>query len=65
MITYLQSQIHRMNDQQKNLVERLIGLHEDQWQKKERERLSVLYLWLHMYPGSVANRKFSSRSKRR
>lgn len=54
-----------MNEDQKKLVERTAKMHEDDWLKIERERLATLYMWLHMKPGSVAERKFASKAKKR
>lgn len=50
MIEYLKTQMDRMNEQQQQLVERCAAMHEDQWIKIERERLTTLYMWLHMKP---------------
>lgn len=58
MIQYLVEQTERMNEEQKGLVARMSKLHENEWQKVEKERLSLLYLWLHMSNGSVENRKW-------
>lgn len=58
MIEYLQSQTHRMNSEQKGLVSRCAKIPEEKWIKAERERLTTLYMWLHMKPGSVAVRRF-------
>jgi hypothetical protein len=59
MIEYLQTQTHRMSDDQKDLVARCASRHEDEWIKIERDRLTTLYMWLHMKPDeSVWWRKF-------
>lgn len=58
MIEYLVEQTERMNEEQKLFVSRMSKLHEDEWQKVEKERLSLLYLWLHMDDGSVSKRKW-------
>lgn len=58
MIEYLVEHTERMNEEQKSLVARMAKLHEDEWQKVEKERLSLLYLWLHISDGSVENRKW-------
>ncbi len=58
MIEYLQTQIDRMSEEQKALVWRCAKRHEDEWIKVERDRLTKLYMWLHMKEGSVASRKF-------
>lgn len=58
MIGYLQSQLHRMNSEQRGLVVRCAKIPEDKWIKIERERLTTLYMWLHMKPGSVEKRRF-------
>jgi len=47
-----------MNSGQKSLVARCAKIPEDRWIKVERERLTTLYMWLHMKPGSVENRRF-------
>jgi len=65
MIAYLLTQLDIMNEDQKNLVERTAKMHEDEWLRIERERLATLYMWLHMKPGSVAERKFASKAKKR
>jgi hypothetical protein len=62
MITYLVTQLDRMNEDQQKLVERMAKIPEPSWHKKEREWLSLLYLWLHMDSGSVAKRKFPSKA---
>ncbi|GAC1042298.1 hypothetical protein thsrh120_23020 [Rhizobium sp. No.120] len=58
MIEYLKTQTSRMNDDQRNLVARCARIPEDKWIKIERERLTTLYMWLHMASGSVAKRRF-------
>lgn len=58
MIEYLKSQTDRMNAEQKSLVARCAKMPEEKWIKAERERLTTLYMWLHMKPGTVTNRRF-------
>lgn len=58
MIQYLMAQTERMNEAQRGLVARCADRPESEWIKAERDRLTKLYMWLHMKPGSVASRKF-------
>jgi len=60
-IPYLKTQLDRMNHDQRSLVERVLSLPDgSQPTKMEEERLTQLYLWLHMDTGSVAHRRFTS-----
>ncbi len=61
MISYLETQKHRMNQKQKELVERLEKIPEADWIKEEKERATKLYMWLHMESGTVAHRTFERR----
>jgi hypothetical protein len=58
MIDYLLEQRSRMNSDQQELVDRVAKNGDPS--KLENERLAQLYLWLHMGPGSVAHRRFTS-----
>lgn len=59
MTEYLMTQKHRMNDDQKNLVNRVAKMENDaDAQPRERDMLVTLYMWCHMDSGSVAHRKF-------
>lgn len=60
-IQYLKTQAHRMNADQRALVSRVGAMPPgSNLLKTEEERLSQLYLWLHMESGSVSHRRFSS-----
>lgn len=57
-IPYLTSQIHRMNDDQIDLVSRVALA--ARATKLEETRLAQLYMWLHMQDGSIAHRRFTT-----
>jgi len=60
MLDYLKSQFPRMNEKQIALIERVALLPEGQEPLPvERDRLSTIYLWLHMSEGSIRHRKFA------
>lgn len=66
MRDYLKTQTHRMNEDQIDLVERVLQLpSEADAQPRERDRLVLLYMWCHMDSGSVAKRKFPFGEKKR
>lgn len=60
MTEYLQSQKHRMNDDQKNLVNRISKMEKDgiETLPAEWDALVKIYMWCHMDSGSIAHRKF-------
>jgi len=58
MIEYLMTQLDRMSEEQRGLVERCATREEGSWLKIERQRIGTLYMWLHMREGSVAYRRF-------
>jgi hypothetical protein len=61
MIDYLKTQLPRMSSEQIGLVNRVAALPEkSEPLPVERDRLSTLYIWLHMKPGSVRRRKFTA-----
>lgn len=59
MVEYLKGELHRMNEDQKKLVLRVLKLpSEAEAQPRERDWLVMLYMWCHMDSGSVSHRKF-------
>jgi len=61
MLEYLKTQLHRMNADHRALVDRVAKLPAgSEPTRMEEERLSQLYLWLHMESGSVKHRRFTS-----
>lgn len=66
MREYLKTQVHRMNVEQIDLLERILELpSESDAQPRERDRLVTLYMWCHMDSGSVEGRKFLFGKKKR
>lgn len=62
MLEYLVSQTQRMNHEQSSIVHRCARMPEEKILPFEKDRLTTIYMWLHMASGSIAKRRFARKN---